>query len=136
MPGGLRAENTQCASGNEMALQVEGVVDGGMNGQESLGGARRLEPLLLPFALSDRLMPRAQADVSESRRIGSKLVRYNDGRCEPLLLEERAHEFPRRRCVSPSLHQNIENLAFVIDGTPEVHALAADEDDHFVQVPP
>ena len=33
---GFDPEETQRAAGDEMALEVEGVVDGGMNGQEAL----------------------------------------------------------------------------------------------------
>ena len=33
------------------------------------------------------------------------------------------------------LNKHVEDLAFVVNGTPEVHALAADPDHHFVQVP-
>ena len=31
--------------------------------------------------------------------------------------------------------QHVENLAFVVDGTPEVHPLAGDPNNHLVQVP-
>jgi hypothetical protein len=34
-------------------LYIEGVVDGGVGGEESLGGALGLEPLLLAFSSSD-----------------------------------------------------------------------------------
>jgi hypothetical protein len=71
-----------------MALEVEDVIDGGMGGQESMSGARRFEPLELPFAAPDQqmrilcpivlsqplLVPRAQADVAEGRRVGSQLA--------------------------------------------------------------
>ncbi len=39
-----------------MAVQVEGVVDGGMGGEEALRRSRRLESLHLAFSSSDRLM--------------------------------------------------------------------------------
>jgi hypothetical protein len=32
--------------------------------------------------------------------------------------------------------QYVEDLALVVNGTPEVHPLACDPDHHFVQVPP
>ncbi len=37
-----------------MSLDVEGVVDGGVGGEESLGGRLALEELHLQFASSDR----------------------------------------------------------------------------------
>ena len=39
-----------------MALEVEGVVDGGMRAEKALCGARRLEPLHFALASSHRLM--------------------------------------------------------------------------------
>lgn len=127
--GSLGPEGAKSASRYEVALQVEGVVVGGTDGQESLGRARRFEPLELPLASPDRrmrmlraivlsqslLVPRTQADIPESRRVGSQLVRHNNGWRSPLLLEKHAHELPGRTCVSPRLHQDIEHIAFVID---------------------
>ncbi len=40
-----------------------------------------------------------------------------------------------RTGVALSLHQNVEHFAFIVDGAPEIHALATDGDDHLVQVP-
>jgi hypothetical protein len=39
-----------------MALDVESIVDDGVNGQEALCRSRRLEPLQLAFAPSHRLV--------------------------------------------------------------------------------
>jgi hypothetical protein len=36
----------------------------------------------------------------------------------------------------PALNQYVEDLAFVIDGTPQIHPLAGDANDHLIQVPP
>src|ERR1700740_1418893 len=46
----------QCGSGNEVALKVEGVVDGGVHAEEAPGRSSRLEPLQLTLASSHRLM--------------------------------------------------------------------------------
>jgi hypothetical protein len=37
--------------------------------------------------------------------------------------------------VTAALNQNVEDLALVIDGTPEVHPLAGDPHHHLVEVP-
>lgn len=71
-----------------MALELEGVVDGGMDGQESLGRAGRFEPLELPLApprqmrilraivhSQSLLVPLAQADVPECRRVDANVRR-------------------------------------------------------------
>jgi hypothetical protein len=34
------------------------------------------------------------------------------------------------------MRRHVEDLAFVIDGTPQVHPLAGDGNDHLIQVPP
>ena len=39
-----------------MALEVEGVVGGGVHGDEALGGTCRLEPLHLAFSSAERLV--------------------------------------------------------------------------------
>jgi len=41
----------------------------------------------------------------------------------------------RRPAVTPALNQHVEHLALMIDGTPEIHPLAADPHHHLVQMP-
>jgi len=52
-----------------------------------------------------------------------------------LLPEQLAHQLQRRPSISSALDQHVEDLALVVDGTPEVHTLARDPDHHLVQVP-
>jgi hypothetical protein len=59
------SECPQGQSGDEMALQVEGVVDGGMQAEKSLRGAGRLEPLHLALSSSHSLM-RVLGGLSQS----------------------------------------------------------------------
>ena len=40
------------------------------------------------------------------------------------------------RLLRRRLNQHVENLAFVIDGAPQVHPLAGNPDHHLVQLPP
>ena len=54
--GSIGSEFSQRGSGDEMALKIEGIVDGGMHTQEALRGARRLESLHLALSPSQRLM--------------------------------------------------------------------------------
>jgi hypothetical protein len=37
--GSFGSEFSQCGSGDEVALKVEGIVDGGMHAEEALGGS-------------------------------------------------------------------------------------------------
>ena len=54
--GGLGSEDPQRGARDEMALEIEGVVDGRMHAEKALCGARRLEPLHFALASSHRLM--------------------------------------------------------------------------------
>ena len=49
--GSFGSEDPQCGSGDEVALKVEGVVNGGVQRQEALGGSSRLETLQLALDL-------------------------------------------------------------------------------------
>ena len=62
------------------------------------------------------------------------LVTSNFG-AKPLLSEKLAHQPQRRPGVGENLDQHVEDLAFVVDGTPEVHPLAGDPNNHLVQLP-
>src|SRR5918997_1038828 len=53
---GLRAADPKRAAGDQVALDVEGVVGGGVHGDEALGGAGRLEALHLPLPSAERLV--------------------------------------------------------------------------------
>jgi hypothetical protein len=44
------------AAWHEMALDIEGVLDGSVDCQEALGRSRRFEPLLFSFSSSNRLV--------------------------------------------------------------------------------
>src|SRR5208282_583340 len=50
------AEYPQCRARDEMALKVEGIVDGGMHAEEALGRSSRLEALHFALSSSHRLM--------------------------------------------------------------------------------
>jgi hypothetical protein len=65
----------------------------------------------------------------------ARKVRSMDRR-EALFLKELAHQSECRPLVAPALNQHVENLALVINGTPQIHPLARDANDHLVEVPP
>jgi len=54
--GSFGSEDPQCGSGDQMALKVESVVNGGVHAEKALGGSSRLEPLQLALASSHCLM--------------------------------------------------------------------------------
>ena len=59
----------------------------------------------------------------------------NVGR-EALFREQFSHEFHRRVLVASSLHQKIENLAFIVDRAPQPELFAANQHGHLVEMPP
>ena len=66
---------------------------------------------------------------------GTKKVTYQHVRREAVLFEQLAHQFHRRSLVASPLHQQIENLAFVVDRSPEPESPAGDQNCHLVQMP-
>jgi hypothetical protein len=50
------AEDPQYGSGDEVALKIEGIVDGGIHAEEALGGSHRFEALHFALASSHCLM--------------------------------------------------------------------------------
>src|ERR1700737_2626275 len=80
-------------------------------------------------------MVAGKLEMLEGSAVGAQLVGRHSRRREALLAEQLAHELDGRRPVSTTLDQDLEDLAFVVDGTPQIHALARDPDDHFVEMP-
>ena len=103
--GSFGPEDPQCGSGDEVALQIEGIVDGGVHTDEALGGSSRLEPLQLALASSDclmrilrpiifpkpLLMPTGQSKTPERGGVGAQLVGDQQFRRETLPLDQLAH---------------------------------------------
>src|SRR5215470_5454385 len=80
-------------------------------------------------------MATGQSQTPERAGVGAQLVGDENFRHEALLLEQLAHQPQRRPRVASTLDQHVENLALVIDGTPQIHPLAGDEYHHLVQMP-
>src|SRR5258705_6623851 len=81
------------------------------------------------------LMVAGKPKMLEGSAVGAQLVGRHPRRREALLAEQLAHQLDGRRPVSMTLDQDLEDLAFVVDGTPQIHVLARDPDDHFVEMP-
>ena len=132
-----------------MALEVEGIVDGGMNAQKalrrcgrfealhlSLASAHHLMRILCPIVFSPALlMVAGKSEMPEGSAVGAQLVGRHPRRREALFAEQLAHQLDRRGPVSTTLDQDFEDLALVVDGTPQIHVLARNPHDHFVEMP-
>jgi hypothetical protein len=132
-----------------VALKIERVVDGGMDAEEALSRPGRLEPL--HFALSSThgsmgifnaivlsetlLMMAGQPQLPESRSVRAQLIGDQQFRREALLFEKFAYQPQRHALVAAALNKNIEDLAFVIHGAPQIHPATGDPNHHFVEMP-
>jgi len=78
---------------------------------------------------------RFMSQLSRRRRNGEQLVGYRQLRRQSLPLEKLTHQSQGGPAVAPALNQHVEDLALVVESTPEVHPLAGDPDHHLVQMP-
>jgi hypothetical protein len=69
------------------------------------------------------------------RSVGAQPVGDERLRREALLPEQFAHNFRGRPGVAPPLHQQVENLALVVDRSPEPESSAGDQNRHLVEMP-
>lgn len=133
-----------------MTLNVEGVVDRGVGGEESLRGGLGFEALLLSFSSSDRkvrvLDPIVlakpsrsvnfgQAELSKGRSVRRQTVSRDLFRLNGLVTQQATEQLQSRLRIPSSLGDEIEHFAFVIDGAPQIHPPADDPTDHFVEMP-
>ena len=133
-----------------MALEVEGVVDGGVDVEKPLRGAGRFEALhpsapavAQPGASFSAaivhpqplLVTAGQAKNLKRGGIRAQLVADRQLRRKAPLLAQVAHQ-PRGRPFIPARpEQRIEDFALLVEGTPQVHAPVGDPHDHLVEVP-
>ena len=115
-----------------MTLDVEGIVCDGLDVEEALRGARRFELLLFLLSLSDRLVGilrpivltlivnvfRPQPEGSNGDVIGPEFIGCDPGWCCALFLQQFSHQTQRCPGVPLRLNQEIQNLAFIVDGAP------------------
>ena len=93
---------------------------------------RILSPVVTSSA---RDVPSLHAKITQSRAIGWQFVRYNCGWTKALWLQQFPHQFHGRALVPARLHQDVQDLAFAIDGTPKINALAVNLDEDFIEMP-
>jgi hypothetical protein len=94
---------------------------------------RILGPIVLAQAL---LVASAQSHFRLCRAVGAQFVGHEHIGCEALFLEQFAHQFHGCRLITPSLHKEIENLAFVVDRASEPELPTTNDHGHLIEVPP
>src|SRR5271166_3401707 len=65
------------------------------------------------------LVPSRQSHCGLCRAVRAKLIGHQNIRRKALFLKQLAHQFQGCSLVAPWLHQQIENLAFVVNPAPE-----------------
>ncbi len=137
------------ACGDQMAAGVERVVQGCMDGKKSLCRAGRSEALHLSFSSSDRnmgafdpivlppssMMPSREAEFTNGRGVGPKLIRDQCARCKAMSLHKLPHQLQGCAPIAFRLDQDIQHLAILIDSALPVHAPAANRHEHLVEMP-
>jgi hypothetical protein len=93
---------------------------------------RILGPIVLSQAL---LVVAGKPKMPKGSAVGAQLVSRHLFRREALLAEQLAHELDGCALVPSALNQDLEDLALMIDRAPQIHMLAGDPDDHFVEMP-
>ena len=74
-------------------------------------------------------------DFSFRRAVALELIRDDHARHVLKTLQQLAEESLRCFLTSLTLHQNIKDIAILIDGPPQIMLLALDLQKHFIQVP-
>lgn len=75
-----------------------------------------------------------QTDVTERGAIGSESIGDNGGRRRSLL-QKSPHEFQGRFSISLRLNEDVEHLALVVDGAPEIVGPTANLKEDLVKMP-
>ncbi len=132
-----------------MPMRTEVLADRPERRQEALGMPWRLETLHVSFTLPCRLVRilcpiveppmaaifHARHDLLLGSLIAAKLVSDEYTRHILACLEQFAEEFLRGSLVAPALHQDIEHIAVLIDGPPQVVGLAVDLQENLIEEP-
>ena len=133
----------------QVTVNVEKIADESVHGQESLCLPERFEPshvsLALPCGLvgdfgaivlvSVCAMSDGRHDRSVRSPIAAQLVGDQPPRPTLLALQQLAEKACGSPAVATRLDEDIENVAILIDGTPEIAPLSLDGDEDLVQVP-
>jgi hypothetical protein len=74
-------------------------------------------------------------DLPLRRAIALELIGNDDPRDILTALEQLTEKLLRRLLIAAALHQNVEHVVVLVDGTPQVMALAIDRQEDFIQMP-
>jgi hypothetical protein len=136
--------------GKSMTSWSEMLGDGTIRGEKALGVARRLKPLHAPFPLAGGLvgvlcavvevvvlaMLDPREDLALRGAVAFELVRNDHPWYIGQTLEQLAKECLRRLFVPAALDENIEDVAVLVHGPPEIVPFPIDSQKYLVQMLP
>ena len=132
-----------------LATYTKQIPNDTVNGEEALSLAGGLEPPHLSFSMADRFMrylgsvvrPTTSIvrycwhDLTMSSAIATELVGHQTIRPLALSLEQLAKEAYGSTAIPPGLNQDVNRVAILIDGSPQVLLLTLDLEEHLVKIP-
>ena len=146
---GVISEHLVVGRIHEVPPNPEQVLDDPVNREESLRLTGRLEPAHLSLSLARRLVGDLRSVVRVLRRImddrrhcappcsavDPQLVGHQPPRFAALAFQELAEEALCGASIATRLDEDVDHIAALVDGTPEIPPLALDRDEELVQVP-
>src|SRR6266566_2199029 len=132
-----------------MTSHAKEILNEAVDRQESLRVSGGFEPPHLSLALAGRLMgdfrsivfvlPSAVKDTRHhapvGRRVAAKLVRDQTPRHTGLPFQQLTEEASCRTPIAPWLDEDVDHIAVLVDGPPEILLATLDVHEQFVQVP-
>ena len=128
------SQETAVSCPEQVAADPEQILDDAVHRCEPLQVGGRLEPAHLPRALTRRLMRDLRAVVfvlpstvdhrrhhgAVRRRVAAQLVRDQSSRLAALSFQQLAEESCGRPPIAPRLHQDVEHVAVLVHGPPQI----------------
>jgi hypothetical protein len=93
---------------------------------------RILSPIVRAQAL---VVASRQSDFGLCRAVRAQLVGHQHIGREALFLEQLPHQFHSCSLITPSLHEQVENLAFVVNRAPESELPPRNRYGHLIEMP-
>ena len=143
------SQETVVSCPEQVAADPEQILDDAVHRCEPLQMGGRLESSHLPLALTSRLMRDLRSVVfvlpstvdhgrhhgAVRRRVAAQLVRDQPARLAALFFQELAEESSGRPPIAPRLHQDVEHVAILVHGPPQILLPPPDLDEQLVQMP-
>ncbi len=143
------SQETVVSCPEQVATDPEQILDDAVHRCEPLQVGGRLEPAHLPLALTSRLMRDRRSvvfvlpsTVDHGRhhgtmrgRVAAELVCDQPARLAALSSQQLAEEPFGRPSIAPRLHQDVEHVAVLVHGTPQILLPPLDPHEQFVQIP-